>query len=114
MWLNPKQSQISMSSFPFSAEKSGKGWRSSQSGYCYSIITYFKNEFIHNKIEFRKTAGRRRSAVLNLKYSRIGTASFPLLAEKSRKRWRSTVKVGIVIPLLWGSDLISHIGRTPR
>ena len=39
----------------------------SQSGYCFSIITYLKNIYIHNETEFRKTTNRTYSACLNLK-----------------------------------------------
>ena len=88
-WLNPKMSRISTSLFPFLAEKLGKRWRSGQSGYSSSTITYFKNKFIRNENEFRKTTGRRWRALLKPKYSWIVTSSFPLSAEKSRKSWRS-------------------------
>ena len=37
---------------------------------------------------------------MNPKYLQIGTSLFPLLTEKSRKGWISTVKMGIVLPLL--------------
>ena len=50
----------------------------------------FYKKIIPNGNEFRRTAGGRWTAWMNPKYLRIGTSSFPLSAEKSRKRCPSS------------------------
>ena len=61
-----------------------------------SFFCLFKKSISPQPKRISKTACRKWSVRLNLKYTWIGTSSFSFSAKKSRKRWRNSARVIIM------------------